>query len=166
MHRLESEIKKHKNIKENTNSSHNIKKKIKSKINKFIYKQRYDKQQNNNMTNLQILMKQQELQKYKVFGRNLSTHVDSVNPDKKIVNITYNNYTNTGVVPSQTPIVPNNLNLSNNNNSNLVINNIINNPIIPGENTPLPNIQTQNEPNFNAMNNQNNLINKNTKKNK
>ena len=162
MHRLESEIKKHKNIKENTNSSHNIKKKIKSKINKFIYKQRYDKQQNNNMTNLQILMKQQELQKYKVFGRNLSTHVDSVNPDKKIVNITYNNYTNTGVVPSQTPIVPNNLNLSNNNNSNLVINNSINNPIIPGENTPLPNIQTQNEPNFNAMNNQNNLINKNT----
>lgn len=80
------EIKKYKNIND-SGSNNKIKKKIKSKINKFIYKQRYEKQQNNNMTTLRLssIMKQQEMQRFssKVSGRNLSTHVDNVNPEKK-----------------------------------------------------------------------------------
>ena len=117
LHNLETEIKKYKNISENSSSSNKIKKKIKSKINKFIYKQRYDKQQNNNMSQLRLnsLMKQQEMPRFssKVSGRNLSTHVDNVNPEKKVVSVTYNAFNNNAASPN--PIQNNNLNLQNSN---------------------------------------------------
>ena len=171
LHNLELEIKKYKNINENSNSNHKLKKKIKSKINKFIYRQRYDKQQNNNMTQMRLLMKQQqELQKYtnKIPGRNLSTHVDNVNPEKKIVNITYNNMNNVGITPNQNSIVPTNLNLQNNG-SSLILSPTPSNQIIVGDNNTLPNIQTQTDPNlvpnYNMVNTQNNIINQINKQN-
>ena len=164
LHNLETEIKKYKNINENNYSNHKLKKKIKSKINKFIYKQRYDKQQNNNMTQIRLLIKQQqEMQKFanKIPGRNLSTHVDNVNPDKKIVNITYNNNINNintpGVNPSQTTLVNNN-------------------QMMVGENTNINNnissqvpSQVQSETNYTGvnypmMNSQNNINNMNINK--
>ena len=176
LHNLELEIKKYKNINENSYSNHKLKKKIKSKINKFIYKQRYDKQQNNNMTQIRLLIKQQqqEMQKYanKIPGRNLSTHVDNVNPDKKIVNITYNNNVNNintpGVNPPQASMVPNNINLPNNNSANMLMNQNPNSQIITGDSNINNNIpaqvpvQVQNETNFTGvnypmMNSQNNI---------
>ena len=171
LHNLETEIKKYKNINENSYSNHKLKKKIKSKINKFIYKQRYDKQQNNNMAQMRLIMKQQQdMQKYtnKIPGRNLSTHVDNVNPEKKIVSITYNNnMNNIGVNPNQPSMVPNNLNLPNNNSSNMMINQNPPGQMIVGDNTNINNnIPVQNDPNFpgvnynTMMNGQNNIINK------
>ena len=148
LNNLESEIKKYKNINENSSSNHKLRKKIKSKINKFIYKQKYDKQQNNNMAQLRL-----NLQKYtnyasKISGRNLSTHVDNVIPEKKIVNIMYQN---------QNTIVPNNLNLTNNSSSNLILNPNVSGQLMVGENNPLANIPGQNE-SFNQINKTNNLI--------
>ena len=171
LHNLELEIKKYKNINENNNSNHKLKKKIKSKINKFIYRQRYDKQQNNNMTQMRLLMKQQqEMQKYanKIPGRNLSTHVDNVNPEKKIVNITYNNMNNVGITPNQNTIVPTNLNLQNNG-SSLILSPTPSNSLIVGDNTAIPNIQPQTDPNlvpnYNMVNTQNTIINQINKPN-
>ena len=170
LHNLETEIKKYKNINENNYSNHKLKKKIKSKINKFIYKQRYDKQQNNNMTQIRLLIKQQqEMQKFanKIPGRNLSTHVDNVNPDKKIVNITYNNNINNintpGVNPSQTTLVNNNQMMVgentniNNNISSQVPSQVQSETNYTGVNYPMMNSQN-NINNMNMVNKTNNLI--------
>ena len=171
LHNLEKKIKGYKNINENSNSNHKLRKKIKSKINKFIYKQKYDKQQNNNMAQMRLLMKPQDLQKYatKIPGRNLSTHVDNVIPEKKIVNIMYNNLNPIAVAPNQNNMVPNNLNLSNNNSSNLMLTPNQSSQIIIGEINPMANVQAQNDPNtttnYNMMNNQNNMINQMNKTN-
>ena len=171
IHNLELELKKYKNINENSSSNHKLKKKIKSKINKFIYKQKYDKQQNNNVSQLRLLMRQQELQKYatKIPGRNLSTHVDNVNPEKKIVNITFNNMNNPGITPITNPTVPPNLNLPISGSSNMILNPNQNGQIMVGENATLPNIQTPNDPNINSNNNminsQNSIINQINKTN-
>ena len=166
LHNLETEIKKYKNISENSGSSNKIKKKIKSKINKFIYKQRYDKQQNNNMSQLRLnsLMKQQEMPRYssKVSGRNLSTHVDNVNPEKKVVNVTYNAFNNNSASPN--PITNNNLNLQNSNPGiAMAPNSAGNGQIILGENNNMQNIPNQNDINYNMINSQtqNNIINQN-----
>ena len=171
LHNLEMEIKKYRNISENIGSNSKIKKKIKSKINKFIYKQKYDKQQNNNMAQLRIssIMKQ-EIQRYssKVSGRNLSTHVDNVNPEKKVVNVTYNTFNNNSTSQNLNPV-----NQSNNAPSGLplgVNNNSSNGQILVSDNnnTINNNIQSQNgnnainnNGNYNIMNNQNNIINQN-----
>ena len=172
LHNLEMEIKKYKNIND-SGSNNKIKKKIKSKINKFIYKQRYEKQQNNNMTTLRLssIMKQQEMQRFssKVSGRNLSTHVDNVNPEKKVVSVTYNTYNNNTTNPN-----PNHINQSSitapNNGATPVMgvgtNGLpVNGKIVVGDN----NIQNQNEANkinnngnFNLVNSQSGIINQNS----
>jgi hypothetical protein len=176
LHNLETEIKKYKNINENSGSSRKIKKKTKSKINKFIYKQKYEKQQNNNMSQLRLttslIKQQQEMQRFssKVSGRNLSTHVDNVNPEKKVVSVTYNAFNNNATTPNSNPITPNNALMQNAGNSNIGIptsiptnNTQVNNQMIIGDN----NIQNQNDVNqinnnnYNMLNNQNNIINQN-----
>ena len=114
------------------------------------------------MAQMRLLMKPQDLQKYatKIPGRNLSTHVDNVIPEKKIVNIMYNNLNPIAVAPNQNNMVPNNLNLSNNNSSNLMLTPNQSSQIIIGEINPMANVQAQNDPNtttnYNMMNNQNN----------
>ena len=169
---LEAEIKKYKNISENSDSCNKIKKKIKSKINKFIYKQRYDKQQNNNMSQLRLttLMKQQDMQRFssKVSGRNLSTHVDNVNPEKKVVSVTYNAFNNNST--SQNSIPPNNLSMQN---SGLGVpaNPPGNGQILMGDNNINNNLQTiqnqndasqiNNNINYNMINSQNSIISPN-----
>ena len=160
---LEAEIKKYKNINENSGSGNKIKKKIKSKINKFIYKQRYEKQQNNNMSQLRLnsLIKQQDLQRFssKVSGRNLSTHVDNVNPEKKVVSVTYNAFNNSSVQPN---IIPgNNLNLQNSNSGLAPPIQTGNGQIIIGDNNMNNNMNNnlQNLPNQNDTNQINNQIN-------
>ena len=178
LHNLEMEIKKYKNINENSSSNRKIKKKTKSKINKFIYKQKYEKQQNNNMSQLRlttsILKQQQEMQRFssKVSGRNLSTHVDNVNPEKKVVNVTYNGFNNNATANS-TPMPPSNINLQNANNPGMPMapnNATVNNQMMMGENNinnNIQNIQNPNETNqmnnsnYNMLNNQNNIINQN-----
>ena len=162
LHNLEMEIKKYKNINENSGSSNKIKKKIKSKINKFIYKQRYDKQQNNNMSQLRLttLMKQQDLQRFssKVSGRNLSTHVDNVNPEKKVVNLTYNAFNSNSATANSIP--PNNLGLQNTNSGLSTAGNPTGNgQIIIGDTNINNNLQ--NIPNQNDVNQINNNINYN-----
>ena len=171
LHNLELEIKKYKNINENISSNNKIKKKIKSKINKFIYKQRYDKQQNNNINQLRLtsLLKQQEMQRFssKVSGRNLSAHVDNVNPEKKVVSVTYNSLNNNAATTNSTPIPTNNLNLQNTNSGigisqNTSGNNQIN--IVDGNNISnnLQNIQNQKDINqISNNNNYNDIINQN-----
>ena len=171
LHHLEIEIKKYKNINDNNSSNNKIKKKIKSKINKFIYKQRYDKQQNNNMNQLRLtsLIKQQEMQRFssKVSGRNLSTHVDNVNPEKKVVSVTYNAFNNNPATTSQNPIPTNNLNIPNTNPGMGISQNISgNNQMIIGDNNNnlnnnLQNIQNQNDANQINNNNYNGIINQN-----
>ena len=162
LHNLEMEIKKYKNINENSSSSNKIKKKIKSKINKFIYKQRYDKQQNNNMSQLRLttLMKQQDLQRFssKVSGRNLSTHVDNVNPEKKVVNLTYNAFNSNSATANSIP--QNNLGLQNTNSGLSTAGNPTGNgQIIIGDTNINNNLQ--NIPNQNDVNKINNNINYN-----
>ena len=162
IHNLELEIKKYKNINESSSSSHKLKKKIKSKINKFIYKQKYDKQQNNNMAQMRLLMKQTDLQKFanKMPGRNLSIHVDNVIPEKKIVNIMYNNLNPVGINPNPNAAIVQN-------NSNLILNPNPSSQILVTDNT-LPNIPPQNDPiaaNYNMVNSQSNMINQINKTN-
>lgn len=172
LHNLEMEIKKYKNIND-SGSNNKIKKKIKSKINKFIYKQRYEKQQNNNMTTLRLssIMKQQEMQRFssKVSGRNLSTHVDNVNPEKKVVNVTYNTYNNNTTTPNPNHINQSNITAQNNGAAPIIgvgTNGLpVNGKIVVGD----TNIQNQNEANkinnnngnFNLVNNQSGIINQN-----
>jgi len=64
------------------------------------------------MTTLRLssIIKQQEMQRFssKVSGRNLLTYVDNVNPEKKVVNVTYNIYYNNTTTPN-----PNHINQSN-----------------------------------------------------
>ena len=173
LHNLEMQIKKYKNISDNSGTGNKIKKKIKSKINKFIYKQKYEKQQNNNMSQLRLssLIKQQEMQRFpsKVSGRNLSTHVDNVNPEKKVVNVTYNAFNNT---TNSTNMLGTNLNLQNANPGiSQPKNQTANGQMIIGDaniNNGIQNNQIQNEPNQinnNLLNNQNSIINQNTNQN-
>ena len=169
---LETEIKKYKNINESSGSSRKIKKKTKSKINKFIYKQKYEKQQNNNMSQLRLttslIKQQQEMQRFssKVSGRNLSTHVDNVNPEKKVVSVTYNDFNNNTIAPNSTPLSPNNAIMQNAATSNIGLpsnNTTINNQMIIGDNNinnNLQNIQNQNDVNQINNNNNYNILNR------
>ena len=116
------------------------------------------------MTQIRLLIKQQqEMQKFanKIPGRNLSTHVDNVNPDKKIVNITYNNNINNintpGVNPSQTTLVNNNQMMVGENTN---INNNISSQV-PSQVQSDTNYTGVNYPMMNSQNNINNMnINK------
>ena len=163
---LETEIKKYKNINESSGSSRKIKKKTKSKINKFIYKQKYEKQQNNNMSQLRLttslIKQQQEMQRFssKVSGRNLSTHVDNVNPEKKVVSVTYNDFNNNTIAPNSTPLSPNNAIMQNAATSNIGLpsnNTTVNNQMIIGDNNINNNFQNiQNQNDVNQINNNNN----------
>ena len=118
LNELVKEIKQYKSISDNWSSGSKKKKKIKSQINKFIYRQKYDKQQNNNIAQIRsAFLMNANMAKFsgKISGRTLSTHVDNVNPEKKIVNVTYNN---TNVQPNEAnPTQQNNQNNTNVQNS-------------------------------------------------
>ena len=123
--------------------SNKFKKKINSKINQFIYRVKLDKSSNKQVSNPSIGIIKDPLRNVsKVSGRNLSTHVDSVAPGQKVVNLTY------GGTTEANPLQPQNNNQNNDNNSNTV-NNPINqinpiNPPIPGTNPVLPKIPIMN----------------------
>ena len=119
---------------------HKLKKKINSKLNLFIYKSKYDKTNSNTTNKVIINPGNNNLNKdnirylSKVSGRNLSTHVDNVVPDQKVVNLTYVN---------NNPNLPNpNLNNPNLPNSNLNNQNL-NNPNLNNSNLNNPNINPQ-----------------------
>jgi hypothetical protein len=116
-------------------------------------------------------MKQQEMQRFssKVSGRNLSTHVDNVNPEKKVVSVTYNTYNNNTTTPNPNHIAQNNITAQNNGTTPVIgvgTNGLpVNGKIVVGD----TNIQNQNEANkinnnngnFNLVNNQSGIINQN-----
>ena len=128
------------NINNTTNMSlHKLKKKINSKLNLFIYKSKYDKTNSNttnkviiNMVNNNNLNKENIRYLSKVSGRNLSTHVDNVVPDQKVVSLTY--------------VGNNNLPNPNIQNQNMT------NPNMTNPNMPNPNLNNPNLTNPNIQN--------------